>query len=79
MTYQVIFIVKKKIIDIAFFLTIGTWLMYSRWRFKKSHVHFVYFYNYLLCFTTHLKMQYHGDKGDKDLKKHESMTEKSPR
>lgn len=51
--------------------------MYSRWRFKKSHVHFVYFYNYLLCFTTHLKMQYHGDKGDKDLKKHESMTEKA--
>lgn len=46
---------------------------------KKSHVHFVYFYNYLLCFTTHLKMQYHGDKGDKDLKKHESMTEKIPR
>lgn len=22
-------------------------------------------------------MQYHGDKGDKDLKKHESMTEKA--
>lgn len=43
-------------------------------------MHFVYFYNYLLCFTTHLKMQYHGDKGDngdKDLKKHESMTEKA--